>query len=538
MSDFVQHQIRYTFGDKELVKLALRSAHRDDSVIDDGNRGLAHYGVSAISMVETYNAIVESRRTLHDLNCQSHWSKTKKGRASACRALGFEPFITRSARQQHQAASETVLDNALSAVIGAIWLDYAVLESSQSRLSEDDVVKSVVRISSIVTKHPIEQPEMTGLAMWQEQKGIDTFSSDSFVRAFDEFPQRLFTEGGDLSELSMTMSSQDLVLCARSGVEFDKVPKVGHDSLHRRPVFHSSEVWQNADSYATKTPSVKRKRTEDSKAKAILIYHESLTRHLEHPEIRELEKRSSILLHSLYLTIGSWHTIDDFKNQLRLARYVPSVFRVPGNSGWNAAETYTEICRLEKSEALSVLLRRYHTINLFGVSGRPNAGNPVLALDASLTNELLYRIMPDVQPGTEDFKTARRKVKRLRKLAKYLHILVQSYGFGILALLPSGPSFGAVSLTDNMLLSVTEASFVHFSQLLFQEQGPLLKSLSQFVEPSLVALATCSLGSGTVYPMELLDLQCLGSHPKGLLNLSLCPLVSEDHSQALRSQGP
>lgn len=66
MSNYIQSRINYTFGNEELVKLALRSAHRekDDRLVDDGNRGLAHYGVSAISMVETHNAIVESGRTL------------------------------------------------------------------------------------------------------------------------------------------------------------------------------------------------------------------------------------------------------------------------------------------------------------------------------------------------------------------------------------------------------------------------------------------------------------------------------------------
>lgn len=77
---------------------------------------------------------------------------------------------------------------------------------------------------------------------------------------------------------------------------------------------------------------------------------------------------------------------------------------------------------------------------------------------------------------------------------------------------------------------MTEAKFIRFSQLLFREQGPLLKSLSRFVEPSLLALVTCSLESGTVYQVEHLDLACLRCHPKGLLDLSQCPLVFEHHS--------
>lgn len=70
------------------------------------------------------------------------------------------------------------------------------------------------------------------------------------------------------------------------------------------------------------------------------------------------------------------------------------------------------------------------------------------------------------------------------------------------------------------LLSMTEASFVPFSQLLLREQGSLLKSLSQFVEPALLALVTCSLEGGTTFAVDRLDLACLSTQPKGLLDLS------------------
>jgi len=78
-------------------------------------------------------------------------------------------------------------------------------------------------------------------------------------------------------------------------------------------------------------------------------------------------------------------------------------------------------------------------------------------------------------------------------------------------------------------LSLTESKFFHFANLLFQEQGPLLKSLSQFVEPSLLALATSSMQSGILYPVERLDIQWLSSHPKGLLDLNQCPIISEEN---------
>lgn len=478
-----------------------------------------------------------------EMNRQNHWSKTKKGRATACRALGFESFIRRSARQQHLAASETVLDNALSAIIGAIWLDCeeqqrttaetrravwevlrvidAVLETAQCAPSEDRVLESVFDMSGTMTGDSAKQPEVTNLIMEERPNDMEIFTQDWFEREFGELPcgllpdkgfvlepqgipyqgpveaeSTLLSQGcttGVVRELAMTSSTQEFTVCARSGANFDEVPDTSHDSNSERPISHAPKtllvVGSNATIPTTPATCAKRKRTQDSKQKADSTYRsmlhsekrklecvsqdekEVLVKHLEHPEISKLEEKSSNRLHFLYLAIGSWHTIDDFRAQIRLARSNPSVHGRLYVSKWSAAETYIEICRLEKVEALSILLRRYHTIVLceneqenpyrcsrmvvetphtIGVAGRSNAGNPISAQDASLTNQLLYKIMPGAQPGTKGFETARRRVKRLRKLAKYLRILVHSYGFGILALLPSGPSFGEVSLTDNM----------------------------------------------------------------------------------------
>jgi hypothetical protein len=76
---------------------------------------------------------------------------------------------------------------------------------------------------------------------------------------------------------------------------------------------------------------------------------------------------------------------------------------------------------------------------------------------------------------------------------------------------------------------MTEASFNEFARQLFQEQGPLLQSLSKFIEPSLKALATYSLHN-TVHAIECIDLSCLEAIPKGLLDLSKCPLILGHHT--------
>jgi hypothetical protein len=76
---------------------------------------------------------------------------------------------------------------------------------------------------------------------------------------------------------------------------------------------------------------------------------------------------------------------------------------------------------------------------------------------------------------------------------------------------------------------MTGASFNEFARQLFQEQGPLLQSLSKFIEPSLEALATYSLDN-TVHAIECIDLSCLEAVPKGLLDLSKCPLILGHHA--------
>lgn len=106
---------------------------------------------------------------------------------------------------------------------------------------------------------------------------------------------------------------------------------------------------------------------------------------------------------------------------------------------------------MEKEEALCVLPRRYHTINLCDEEQLYNdrhspiivetsvtvggfrvtkPGNPIFALDPRLTERLLSKIMLDTDPESDDSKKARSKVKRPRKLAGRPHLLVKRYVFG------------------------------------------------------------------------------------------------------------
>jgi hypothetical protein len=139
--EFVQTRIDYHFADIQLLESALKAAHRDreNENTDDGNRGLARIGILAVEMAETYNAIVVENLTISksnmihiadsvltltdDTNSREHWWKNKKGRAKVCRSLGIGSYIKQSARQGDLSPSTAVLDHALSALFGAVWLD-------------------------------------------------------------------------------------------------------------------------------------------------------------------------------------------------------------------------------------------------------------------------------------------------------------------------------------------------------------------------------------------------------------------------------
>jgi hypothetical protein len=459
-----------------------------------------------------------------DFNTQDHWSKTKKGRAMACKALGIEPFITQSVRQQHQPPSDTVLDNAVRATLAAVWID---CESQGKTASETrrTIWKVMQTIDAVLEKPPliashspntvggyhVPQPGITGSTLngdsydWFDREFGDVSREQVFCEDLNPEPQELQSEpestlmsglslAGGYSAPIIASSIQQHSTCAKSNLPLERGQArfMGHNSNCRGeagPTPCSSESTYTDGNAAAPTVHPKRKRVQSSQDKNDSTYRSmldleknklnpftqdertELAKFLEYPLFSKLDHKFSTSHHFLYLTIGSRLAIEDYKSLLRLARSVSDACDPSSISNWSAAETYKKICCLEKEEALHALRRRYHTMQLCGnenktcpgysqmivetprtvdAAGRARAGNPKFALDARLTNELLRKIMPNTQDGSGEFEKARRKVKQLRKLARYLYILVDSYGFGILALLPSGPSFGELSLTDTM----------------------------------------------------------------------------------------
>jgi len=127
----------------------------------------------------------------------------------------------------------------------------------------------------------------------------------------------------------------------------------------------------------------------------------------------------------------------------------------------SSSERYAEIERLEGDIAYCGLLRRCHVLRLYKevLSGRPATsagsfivntqesvgrpvhtrfGNPVNCRKAVETEALLKKLVPDVEnKGHEVKKSHRQRISRLRVLGSRLHMLTETFGIGLIALLPT-----------------------------------------------------------------------------------------------------
>jgi hypothetical protein len=63
-----------------------------------------------------------------------------------------------------------------------------------------------------------------------------------------------------------------------------------------------------------------------------------LIRFLERPVISKSEGRSLISFQFLYLAMGSWATINDYKSQIRLSRGISRVGQLSSTSRWSVAK--------------------------------------------------------------------------------------------------------------------------------------------------------------------------------------------------------
>ncbi len=63
-------------------------------------------------------------------------------------------------------------------------------------------------------------------------------------------------------------------------------------------------------------------------------------------------------------------------------------------------------------------------------------GNPNNCAEADITSSILHQFSPELQPGTAGYLQEYKRISRLRRLGKRLHLLTNTFGYGILALSP------------------------------------------------------------------------------------------------------
>ena len=623
--DSIQSKLGYNFAYHEYLESAFVAAHRSekDGIASDGNRGMARIGQIAIDMAETSYAVMVEKARLTDINRRRYWWKDKKKVATACKALGIEPHIVRSARQVGQELSVEVLNFALNAVIGAVWRDCqdqnrSVNEScstvsrilgqidgflNASTAANDDQNLSLIAENSasifspgLVTDETPEGNVVSDLEIRERSANPETYEDFSVFSPLlvsgqhDDLateqpsPQRLFLDQQPFPEYNTVgSSSQSHDQRSSASSLLAETQNVGAQavlSIERQAAIEPTTL-RTADSSLSVTTMSKRaissqesgdsagtqyagslqrksKRTQTERDKfnvALELLWKAerqkagaysqpertrLLRYVEYPNTTQL-KDPFHLFKFLYLAIGSWDTLADFASQLQSAREAGSSVGLTSPFYSAASMAFKMMCRLDNEMNTCLLLKRYYAMKFledgqqssrppesmqvetpqtFGFGNEPQRGNPQLRQEAAEIRFLTAKAAPDLEDTSEKYLAVYDKVKRFRQLGKRLQILTKRFGIGVLALLPSGPSFPTISLTDRMLSDISTNDLAEFATLLEGEQGPLLRQLSNAVAPTLLALAAFYQGQEMDSPPSLVDVENLKDTPKALLTLS------------------
>lgn len=613
--EYIQATIGYEFTNVGLLSLALQAAHRDggeEGASDDGNRGLAKIGLCVMDFMETHNTIVKDKGTRSefrnmtvckwlsltgDANKRQHWFRTKKARASACSVLGLAECIVQSSWQKDQQPSLTVLDNALSAIVGAVWRDLEDRNESVSN-ARVKICSILSRIDTLIQRAtdsaPISAAAVNNAVPGWENDGRSTLPGerlwvsslegdylyhinqpDSCVFQWPYQSQLLPSEELQLFPIPWEDATAALhgTMDNEISTEMALFDQIGQENnlLGATNTFDTQQAsLGTADNGKTRTLAKKRKFDRDGARNSL---QDSVYSRLIREEVAKLDAEDSkellvspelveinanppqmAQLRLLYLYMGSSKSLMEFRGQLQSARARPYDVAQSIEYEMTSSERFMEICRIDDHERLCVLSRRFHLVKLFGqemeelrnnatmVSHTPatfimgqkaQAGNPLVLQEAAVTDQLLCRLKPDCRKGTKEFEHLRRKVSRLRRLSKLLRLLTDAYGLGVLALLPCGPNYSEVSVTDNMsvssmahlnallklirLLGFTEQTFTAFADLLRRKQGLLLRQLSSAIEPALTAFMNGSLTSMDLFPIERIKSDIIEGSPKGSL---------------------
>ncbi|KAJ4356499.1 uncharacterized protein N0V89_004533 [Didymosphaeria variabile] len=498
--EYIQERIGYQFTKTESLFLALKAAHRSD---------------------------------LDGYSDDDHWFKSKKKRALVCKELGIDQYVVQSVRQQqYQAPSTEVLATVLSAIFGALWLDlhtqngnfpiiveqtYTVLrrmrtaiahmESTGTPLTPDPLTPLSITVE--IKPPPSRLINDIQESRFMQDSGmimpnatphqVQAHSAYEQLQSHDNAPINFVTDFGffdfdsgvigDIWDCIGLPNMEEVAGAQETGprvaneeVEAAKQGSIDNN-VNTQPITKGrkrKDRSEQDDKYEETTLHERLMQEELEKSKHCPSHHSSdLVILLDNAEIEKIDPEAPghvARLRLLYLTIGSCQSLIGFKEILDTARNLPSTHSNPPGSNIGPQERYAEICRLGKQEALCVLLKRYHIVQLFKttqagllqdsglivetpstrLSGqRAMPGNPFNRAQANLTEEVLATILPGLPNGSPIYQKIRKHVSHLRRLANILTIWTDAYGFGVLALLTPGPIQPDFHVTDYMqVLSV------------------------------------------------------------------------------------
>ncbi|KAL2782437.1 hypothetical protein BJX66DRAFT_320732 [Aspergillus keveii] len=243
-------------------------------------------------------------------------------------------------------------------------------------------------------------------------------------------------------------------------------------------------------------------------------------------DIRDAMSKFDKSVTLLFLTIAAPQQIARLREIIRSARDEKLLCTYALTDEISPTVRFQMILDLDQKSTTAQLVRRYHIVALFkacggdavrSITGFVNTtsdnflqqersfGNPANIEYANVASVMMREIYPDLEVGQLGYEAKLKRIKKLRKLGKRLHILTEKFGRGLLGLMISlGMDDNCVegAQPDDVILGLDDARFGEFIRLLDSSQGSLLRDFSIAVSPPIMAMLQGRLEAEEPFPLE------------------------------------
>ncbi|KAI9800514.1 MAG: hypothetical protein M1825_004062 [Sarcosagium campestre] len=237
-----------------------------------------------------------------------------------------------------------------------------------------------------------------------------------------------------------------------------------------------------------------------------------------------------------YFAIASSEAMELLKDVVDFCRRPLAETSVVSGFGYSSAQRIEEIERLDQNVCYLGLLRRCHVLHLvqdyeppqngfitatldsLSNPTSPKLGNPLHRATAAWTREILRQTYPGLQDTSADYQKRYRTVNGIRKLGYRLKLLTSKFGIGIIGLLPlrGGPTTeGYLTITDEMMLSLSEKVFENIVLLLDQCQGGVLRDISSAMEDLVLNIYNGHFDRSRIFAIDRVERSQMARYPKG-----------------------